>query len=281
MIQTTEDSIARVGDLFPITVDAWRSIFNLLVYQPTKKYWDPFWQPIIRTLAGTLLISPHMVIASSPQRNLMTLLNRSAEGRRFYNRVSVQKEEEQLRVLAGLFDVSRYTIRKRVPVTRNDGTRLTDVDLILYDKEDRVLLLIHAKWLIRPDSVQEVLARDQEVAAAFAVGARVAAQISDLGLGWISNMLGADLGQLPRLCSVVVNQDFVPSGWVYNEQIPVVKMDFLTGFVTSSQFNGLASLYTACTGFNEYLEKQHSVKLAHEEIQYGEYVFEIPTVGTP
>lgn len=279
VMQMSEGSLMKAGNLFPIPEEAWRSIFSALVYQPSRKYWDPFWQPIIKTLNGTLLISPHLIAASSPQRNFITLLNRTNAGRKFYNRVSSQKEEEQLNELGKLFDASQYITRKRVPVPRDDGTTLTDIDLVLYDKVDHALLLMHAKWLIRPDFVQEVLARDDEVQSALHTASSASARITELGVGWISSVVGADLKERPpKLYSVVVNQDFVPSGWVYDDQIPVVNTDFVKEFVGSSQFNGLASLYAACAGFNEYLEKKHPVGLSHDELRFGDYLFEIPTV---
>ena len=91
-------------------------------------------------------------------------------------------------------------------------------------------------------------------------------------------MLGIDLNRLPRLCSIVVNRDFVPSGWVYDEQITVINTDVVTKCAGSPQFTGLASLYAACTGFNESLEKKHPVKFAENEIQFGKYVFDVPTI---
>src|SRR5258708_12282204 len=277
-MQMSQDLLTRAGSLFPIPEEAWRSISNALIYHPTRKYWDPFWQPIIRTSDGTLLISPHMIIASSPQRNLITLLNRTSEGRKFYDRVSSEKEAEQLSLLAKLFDASRFMTRKRVPVPREDGTTLTDIDLVVYDITDDVLLLVHAKWLIRPDMVQEVLARDAEVETALHTAASASARINELGAGWISNVLGADLKSSPKVYSVVVNQDFVPGGWVYDERIPVVNTDFVTEFIRSSRFKGLASFYAACAGFYEYLEQKHPVAVAHDELKFGDYVFELPTV---
>ena len=91
-------------------------------------------------------------------------------------------------------------------------------------------------------------------------------------------MLGVELTALPKLRSLVVNRDFVPSGWVYDEQIPVVNTDFVTKFVGSSQFDNLDSLYAACAGFNEYLKKQHPARVDRNEIQFGHYFFEFPTV---
>jgi hypothetical protein len=141
-----------------------------------------------------------------------------------------------------------------------------------------VVLLVHAKWLIRPDNVQEVLARDEEVLAALQTAVVASARITELDVPWVSQALGSEFKHLPSLRSIVINQDFVPSGWVYDEQIPVVNTDFVTEFVRSSQFNGVASLYAACAGFNEYLEKKYPVNLAHNEILFGDYVFETPTL---
>ena len=279
VMQVTEDWLMRARNLFPIPEEAWRSIFNTLIYHPTEDYWDPFWQPIIKTKNGTLLIAPHLVAASSPQRNFVTLLNRSAAGRQFYNQVSAEKEDEQLSGLAKLFADSRYVTRMRVGVPRGDGTRLTDIDLVIYDRLDDVVLLTHTKWLNRPDFVQEVLAKDEEVQAALKTAATASARITEMGTTWLSSVLGVDLkGHSLKLYSVVVNQDFVPSGWVYDEQIPVVNTEFVTEFVRSSQFKGLASLYAACAGFNEYLEAQYPSKLAYNEIQFGDYIFETRTL---
>jgi hypothetical protein len=278
VMRVTEDWLMESSNLFPVPEQAWHSIFNLLVYQPTRNYWDPFWQPIIRCSDDTLLIAPSMVVSSSPQRNFITLLNRTSEGRKFYDSVSSQKEEEQLGFLANLFAPSRFITRRRVPVPRKDGSTLTDIDLIAFDTADNVLLLVHAKWLIGPDTVQEVLSRDEEVQNALRIAASASSRISELGVSWIAAVLNAGLKSSPELHSIVVNQDFVPSGWVYDEQVPLVITDFVAEFVRSAEFKGLASLYTACAGFSEHLKAQYPVKHFHDEIQFGEYTFEHPTL---
>src|SRR5260370_29349547 len=110
----------------------------------------------------------------------MSLLTRSAGSRPSYDRVSSEKELEQLNGLLQLFQTPRYASKTRVLVPRGDGTTLTDIDLLLYDKETDVLLLLHAKWFIRPDRVQEQLAREQEVHVALRTATRAAARITDL-----------------------------------------------------------------------------------------------------
>ena len=76
----------------------------------------------------------------------------------------------------------------------------------------------------------------------------------------------------------MVCRDFVPSGLVYDQHVPVINGGFLRKFVESPQFTGLASLYAACAGFTKSVEKMHSAELAEREIRFGEYVFEVPTI---
>jgi len=278
VMEMNEAALLRIGEIFPIPMEAMRSLLNLLVYEPKRNFWDPFWQPIIAVSGGQYLVAPHLIITSSPERNLITLLNRSAPGRAFYNRVSSQKEMEQLNGLCQLFPSPRFVVRKRVAVNRSDGSTLTDVDLMVYEATAAVLLLVHAKWLIGPDSVQEVLSKDEEVKSALAIAAKAASRIAETGTGWLSAVLDAELRNSLEIRSLIINRDFIPSGWVYDQRIPIVNTDFVTKFVRSPQFTGLDSLYAACAGFYEHLVKRHPIKLDREEIRYGDYLFDFPTV---
>jgi len=279
VMELNDEALIRASALFPIPTEAAQSIVTALTYQPSKKYWDPFWQPIIKTLEGRLLISPHLIIGSSPERNLITLLNRSASGRRLYNMVSAEKELEQLTELDSLFTGNRYTCRRRVPIQRADGTTLTDIDLVLYDQVDRVTLLIHAKWLIRPDFVTEVLARDEEMRSALDKAAAAAKRVLEMGAKWLSGALCLQLaGGSFAVRSLIVNRDSIPSGWVYDDKIPVVNMQFLREFVQSPNFNGVTSLCAGCDEFYSHIEKLHPVTLARRDIKFGDFVFEVPTL---
>jgi len=149
---------------------------------------------------------------------------------------------------------------------------------MVYEATAAVLLLVHAKWLIGPDSVQEVLSKDEEVKSALAIAAKAASRIAETGTGWLSAVLDAELRNSLEIRSLIINRDFIPSGWVYDQRIPIVNTDFVTKFVRSPQFTGLDSLYAACAGFYEHLVKRHPIKLDREEIRYGDYLFDFPTV---
>jgi hypothetical protein len=191
--------------------------------------------------------------------------------------VSVQKEEQQLSELTKLFEASRYVVRTRIPVPRANGSTLTDIDLIVHDMTENTILLIHAKWLLRPDTVQEVLARDKEIQGALDIAANSATRISELGKDWMANILDGVLVETPKCNSIVVNRDFVPSGWIHSERIPVVTTGVLSDFARSARFTGLGSLYDFCGVFNEEVAKKHPIRFSSKEIEFGEYVFEVPT----
>src|ERR1700685_2382244 len=63
--------------------------------------------------------------------------------------------------------------------------------LMLYDATNSLILLVHAKWLLRPDAVQEVLAKDDEIRSALTIADNAATRIRELGGQWISNVLGS------------------------------------------------------------------------------------------
>jgi hypothetical protein len=277
IIRTDEKQLIEATKLFPIPIDSARSIIEALTYQPIRDYWDPFWQPFIKISDGSLLCSPSLISTSSAQRNLISLLTHTDEGRNFYNQVSVQKEEQQLSELTQLFDPFRYLTRTRIPIARANGSTLTDIDLIVYDRTENSILLIHAKWLLRPDTVQEVLARDKEIQVALDIATKSATRISELGSGWMRTIFDTVMVETPQCYSIVINRDFVPSGWIHNDRIPVVTAGVVSEFVRSIRFTGLGSLYHFCGFFDEEVAKKHPIRFSSRDIEFGEYIFEVPT----
>ncbi len=279
VMHLSQEELENVSTKFPIPKDACRAIIRLLTYDPiaASAYWDPIWQPLFRLDNGGFLLSPSLILGSSAERNLMTLLNRRDETRQQYNLVSVEKESEQLSKLESFFTGDRFITRRRIRLSRQDGTRLTDIDLLVLDRSEGSVLIAQAKWLIRPDYVTEVLAKDQEILDALEIMVETIDRVSELGVLWIAQVLGRNVGD--RLCDVtalVINRDFLPSGWVKNERVPVVDTTFVSDFVRSREFTGLRSLYEAAGRFDDVLVAQHRSKPAYESMRVGDYTFELP-----
>lgn len=149
----------------------------------------------------------------------------------------------------------------------------------MFDHAERTCLLIQAKWLIRPDYIREVLSRDDELVKGIQVAKRCAVRVGELGLPWLFQLFGlpAADGAL-EVRTLVANRDFLPGGWVHDEQVPVVDADFLSKFVRSDEFTGLLALHTAAGNFDRTLEHRYRVTFGSDEIKVGFHTVRLPTI---
>ncbi len=277
VMQMSEAELTNLSSVFPVSRAAARSIIEDLTYSPQANYWDPIWQPLFRLTDGSFLISPSLIMGSSPERNLITFLNRNPQKTQFYTRVSSQKEDAQLTELEGLFVPDRFVTRRRVPVHRPDGSQLSDIDLLVFDRQEGSALLLQAKWLIWPDYVTEVLSADDQLLRAIEVARNTQVRVEQLGGHWLSEVLEIDLPGASNILKVlIVNRDFLPSGWVADDLVPVVDMAFLREFTQSDDFQGLESLHAAASGLDESLGSQYRLKTSYQKIVAGKYFFELP-----
>jgi hypothetical protein len=107
----------------------------------------------------------------------------------------------------------------------------------------------------------------------------VEARVRDLGVNWLSRIFGEDLGDSEvRVGSILVNRDFVPSGWVSQESVPVVDLAFLKEAILSSGDRGLSEVHARCLDFDDELLRRFPSEPSFGQIQFGKYSFEVPTL---
>jgi hypothetical protein len=166
-----------------------------------------------------------------------------------------------------------------VQVKRQDGSKLSDADLLVFDRSEVSLMIIQAKWLIRPDYVTEVRSRDEEIENALKTMANVLARVRELGAPWISQVLGEDCHIGPsEIRGLLINRDFLPSGWVIEKEIPAVDAEFLRTFIRCNKFTGLRSLHQAASQLDKVLVSEFPFNKTSEQIRVGEYSFEWPAM---
>jgi hypothetical protein len=279
----SSDEPEAMCNRFPLPIDVRRSIIRELTYDPppfaSAGYWDPIWQPIFPMRENAFLISPSLILGSSAERNLVTLLNKKPATRELYHRLSLEKETEQLSEIETLFPAHRFLWRRCVQVKRQDGSKLSDADLLVFDRSEVSLMIIQAKWLIRPDYVTEVRSRDEEIENALKTMANVLARVRELGAPWISQVLGEDCHIGPsEIRGLLINRDFLPSGWVIEKEIPAVDAEFLRTFIRCNKFTGLRSLHQAASQLDKVLVSEFPFNKTSEQIRVGEYSFEWPAM---
>jgi hypothetical protein len=109
--------------------------------------------------------------------------------------------------------------------------------------------------------------------------ANVLARVRELGAPWISQVLGEDCHIGPsEIRGLLINRDFLPSGWVIEKEIPAVDAEFLRTFIRCNKFTGLRSLHQAASQLDKVLVSEFPFNKTSEQIRVGEYSFEWPAM---
>jgi hypothetical protein len=113
----TVAELDTLGGIFALDSETFATIRDLLTYEPSRNYWDPFWQPLFRIADGRFLLCPSLILGSSAQRNLVNLMTKTEVRRKLYDAISVQKEEEQLNEMERVLSFGNHTIKRQVPLS--------------------------------------------------------------------------------------------------------------------------------------------------------------------
>jgi hypothetical protein len=156
-----KEVLAAIRDLTALPKATVSSVLRLLEYGSSGiNAPDPALQPLLPFTDTTYLLSTALVVGSSPERNLITLLNMIPATRALYDTLKNEKEALMRERIIG---------RTRKPLTHWFGRvpgkpQLGDVDLALVDEAHRTLLLLELKWFIDPAEIREVLQRTEDLA---------------------------------------------------------------------------------------------------------------------
>jgi hypothetical protein len=102
-------------------------------------------------------------------------------------------------------------------------------------------------------------------------------RIDELGAEWLHEVLDVEITSEHIECgSLIVNRDFIPSGWVYDARIPVVDMEYLQNARNATFRQGLKMLHNRCNRIQIWLEERYPTKLGGDEMRFGAYTFDLP-----
>jgi hypothetical protein len=150
-----------VRDVTGLNRSVLRAIFNLLEYGSSGiRLPDPALQPLLALETDSYVLSSMLLLGTSPERNLIVLLNQLPAERSVYAALVEQKEALLRDGLVAKLPPSIRAWTGRIP-NRPD---LPDVDLALLDESARVVLLLELKWFIDPAEPREMVQRGEELA---------------------------------------------------------------------------------------------------------------------
>ena len=158
MLYSKDDFINHFHSFSDMSRTEFEKIFDYLIYDNNIKNNDPILQPFIPIRNNLFAIAPHLVLASNPERNLITLIHKKKD--RQYFELTNQRESLMMNeindviVPTGNFIVINNKVLKK---------SFPDLDYAIYDISNNTVLMCELKWLIEADAAQEVDARELDI----------------------------------------------------------------------------------------------------------------------
>lgn len=253
--------IGKIGD-----------IISFIIYNPEIKNNDVIWQPLINLYDDILAISPHLITTSNPERNLISLINKVEQAS--YSRVSNQKEdimaEEILYELGQRY--SHLYLKSKTMLPKP----LPDIDLAIYDRVSKNLLLCEIKWLVSTDSIKEVVSRDADLSKGIDQAKKIQEyckyKLEDLLL----RLFNSHDIEVDHVLSCVVSKNNIGTSFL-DDSIPILNQDNLMELFL--QYNGDLSLIFQSINSKEYLPKENNlVKVKEQVVEYAGFKFCFPAI---
>ena len=158
LVKSPTEFMKIIGDKTKIPASSMSSILKLLTYNSRLKNNDIVYQPFVEIDNDKLALAPHLVLASRPERNLISLIHKLRD-KSYFNLTNLREgmmQNELDSVTEGIANIL-VSKNKSLPDT------LPDVDYAIWEKESNSILICELKWLVEADSTPEVFARIQDL----------------------------------------------------------------------------------------------------------------------
>lgn len=178
---------------------------------------DILLQPLISLNSSNYVITPSLILYSSAERNLTSLLNKIEGEKESYSGLVNEKEaamrEHIMNELAGLeFEFSHGQLPDRLP----------DVDLSIIDRGSRTCLVLELKWFIDPAEPREVIDRTKDLRKGIQQASDILRAVAD-GNSSVLNRLGIDASY--RTSGLVLSQNWIGHSEAQSDEIPILNSD--------------------------------------------------------
>ncbi|HEY8363733.1 MAG TPA: hypothetical protein VIK77_12835 [Tissierellaceae bacterium] len=247
-------------------------ILHFITYNPTIKNVDIIMQPLIMLDSSQVAISPHLIIPSNFERNLIVLINKVDQAS--YSRLSNNKENimgnELVQKISKAFPNLKLEQKIQLP------SPLPDMDLIIYDENTNVLFIGEMKWLIQPDSIQEVCSRDEDLAKGICQAKRIKDYVENNLADSLNRIFGDEHIKVKKIFTCVVSKNTLGTS-ALDRVVPIINEEILMQLIT--KFNGNLQEVVNAIEAKEYLPKLgKDFKIIKHKIKYAGYLFRFQAV---
>ena len=264
IVQKTKDFESCISHWSGLKKEKVATIIGYLKYDSSLKNIDIMYQPLIG-VGDYILITPSLILASNPERNLIALIHKKQDKKYFseVNGLETQMCTELKEIVPENTDIC---IGKHL---RDD---LPDVDFGIYDKLSNSIFIAEMKWLIAADSSKEVYERQKDINHGCEQIEQIMGYAFEDRKVFGKRIFEMEMADDPDLfCCVIVKHDLCST----NKHVPVISI---------SKIKELFAKYDLSTVFNiirnqEFYGKlPEKTELGHKEVEYAGYIFKIPAL---
>jgi hypothetical protein len=252
-----------------LTNKEFETIFNFLTYDHRIKNNDVILQPFVPISSDVFALAPHLLLSSRPERNLITLIHKMKD--RLYFALTNQREQ-LIQNLLEQYVVANNTLR--IVTNRMLTNELPDIDYAMYDVSSQSVLLCELKWLVEPDSAQEVAAREEELFHGCQQINRVTNYANTNPAQFMNLVFGEKTSAEYKFIPCVISKKGIR---VRSNPVPVISLSTFLSFYKNKQ-----SVYTFFEQIKSRAflaaEQKEFDSYGHETIQYAGYTFELPAL---
>lgn len=268
LIKSPTDFVQVIADKTKLSTDRIFAILKLLTYNSRLKNNDIIYQPFVEIDKDRLALAPHLILASRPERNLISLIHKLKD-KSYFDLTNLREGimQDELDTVIGKISNVLVAKNKSLPDT------LPDVDYAIWDKESNSILICELKWLIEADSTSEVFARVQDLEH----GCNQVLDMLTYAKNYCSDFCNKVFGlamsdSLPVVMGCVVSKKGIR---VDNSDIPVISLQTLLDLLKRNSVNRTFEMIKE----KSYLfSTPPNFEFGLQAISYAGYTFEIPAL---
>lgn len=268
LIKSSTEFVQVIADKTKLSKDRISAILKLLTYNSGLKNNDIVYQPFVEIDKDRLALAPHLILASRPERNLISLIHKLRD-KSYFDLTNLREGIMQDELDAVTEKISTVLVAKNKSLP---GT-LPDVDYAIWDKEYNYILICELKWLVEADSTSEVFARGQDlehgckqVSDMLTYAQKNCFEFCNKVFGFVTS------DNLPVVMGCVVSKKGIR---VYNSDIPVISLQTLLDLLKSNSVN---HTFEVIKEKNYLFPTPPHFEFGLQAISYAGYTFEIPAL---
>ena len=268
IIKTELEFAQIIAEKAKMPIDKAIAILTLLKYDSSLKNNDIVYQPFVELGDNKVALAPHLILASRPERNLVSLLHKIKD-RAYFDLTNLREgimQDELDCITKELHDV---TVVKNKPLP---GT-LPDVDYAIWDHINNCILICELKWLIEADSTPEVFARTHDLEHGCNQISDILSYANKERLAFCQNVFGiGKLDNTPEIIGCVVSKKGIR---VDNSNIPVIS---LQSIISLLQQSSVSEAFESIRKKTFLMSAPSNFEFGLKTITYAGYTFDIPAL---